>query len=651
MDFFEAEHRAKRRTDWLAVLFALAVSGTVLAVYAAVRVGCQAVLKRPFDALPAEFWNFELFWRVAATTLAVILIGSLYKTWTLRASASSIAVGLGGRLVDSNTRDPHERRLLNVVEEMAIASGTPVPAVHVLPGEAGINAFAMGLRPSDSGIAVTDGCLKLLTRDELQGVVAHEFSHLLNGDSRLNMRLMALVHGILVIGLIGSTILRSIGGSRDSGTRRKVSLSGISAVLFVGASLYIIGSVGVFFARLIKAAVSRQRELLADASGVQFTRNPEGLAGALKKIGGLDQGSKLVAPRAEEASHFFFAEGIGRWTQLMSTHPPLLERIRELDPQFRGELPPVGMEPVAVEQKLPYAAMAPAGAARAIPARPREVLASIGKLDDQHIAYAQSLLARLPQRVREAVREPWVARALVLALLLDRRSETRALQLKAVLSLGDAQLADQVARAAAILDTCPLETRLPILDLSLPALRRLSPAQSQGLRAAVDALARADSRLSLFEYTLECVLRRHLGVQFGTAPRAASSADVSFDRALSLVLSMLVHSGATDAGSAARAFSAACVTLSTSRPRPRLLPRQECSLGGLEVAVSRLAATAPRLRGEILAACVAAVASDGKVTIAEGELLRAVSESLGCPMPPLLPGQQLAANEDSASAA
>jgi Zn-dependent protease with chaperone function len=649
MDFFEAEHRAKRRTHWLAVLFMLAVSGTVLLVYTAAWIARQHFIGPSLQIVPGGFWDVNLFWNVALTTISVILIGSAYKTWQLRSSASSIAIGLGGRPIDPNTRDPHERRLLNVVEEMAIASGTPVPAVHVLPAEPGINAFAMGLRPSDSGIAVTDGCLKLLTRDEMQGVVAHEFSHLLNGDSRLNVRLMGLVHGILVIGLIGSAILRSIGSSRNSASRRKVNIGGISAVLFAGAALYVIGSVGVFFARLIKAAVSRQRELLADASGVQFTRNPEGLAGALKKIGGLDQGSKLVAPRAEEASHFFFAEGIGRWTQWMSTHPPLVERIRELDPQFRGELPSIGLEPVAVEQELPYAALASAAKAHAVPARPRDVLATIGKLDDQHIAYAQSLLARLPQRVRESVREPWVARALVLALLLDRRSETRALQLKAVLALGDAQLADQVARAATVLDTCPLETRLPILDLSLPALRRLSPAQSEQLRAAVDALAQADSRLSLFEYTLECVLRRHLGVEFATAPRIGSAAEVSFDQALSLVLSMLVHSGAVDPGSAARAFSAACLTLSANRPRPRLLSRQECSLGGLEGALSRLGATAPRLRGEILAACVAAVASDGKVTVAEGELLRAISESLGCPMPPLLPGQQVAAHPDAAA--
>src|SRR6266404_6358793 len=247
MDFFEEQHRARQRTGWLIVLFSLAVCRTVIA------------------------------------------------------SAESVVLGLGGRLVDSNARDPYERRLLNVVEEMAIASGVPVPAVYVLPGEPGINAFAVGLDVSRSAIAVTDGCLKLLSRDELQGVVAHEFSHLLNGDSRINLRLLGLVHGILVIGLIGSMLLRSSGRSDDSGKRSKISGGGLSAVLFIGACLYVIGSIGVLFTRLIKAAVSRQRELLADASGVQFTRNPAGLAGALKKIGGLDQGSKLVAPRAEEA--------------------------------------------------------------------------------------------------------------------------------------------------------------------------------------------------------------------------------------------------------------------------------------------------------------------------------------------------------------
>src|SRR6266436_2806066 len=447
MDFFEEQHRARRRTGWLIVLFSLAVCGTVIAVYAALKIALYSAWDLPFDQFPGQFWNGALFWRVAAYTVALIAAASLYKIRAVSASAESVVLGLGGRLVDSNAHDPYERRLLNVVEEMAIASGVPVPAVYVLPAEPGINALAVGLDVSRSAIAVTDGCLKLLSRDELQGVVAHELSHLLNGDSRINLRLLGLVHGILVIGLLGSMLLRTLGRLDDSGKRRKVG-GGLSIVVFVGASLYVIGSVGVFFTRLIKAAVSRQRELLADASGVQFTRNPAGLAGALKKIGGLDRGSRLLAARAEEASHFYFSEGMGRFTALMSTHPPLAERIRFLDPALQGEMPATMHSPVALEEEVPGVAAAVPGA-RGIAAQPRAVIASVGALSDQHIDYAQSLLARIPQRLRDSIREPWVARAVVLALLLDTNPETRAAQLKALLALGDPQLADHVSRASA----------------------------------------------------------------------------------------------------------------------------------------------------------------------------------------------------------
>jgi len=640
MDFFEEQHRARQRTGWLIVLFSLAVCGTVVAVYVAVKVAVHSAWDLPFDQFPGQFWNGALFWRVAAYTVALIAAASLYKIRAVSASAESVVLGLGGRPVDPNARDPYERRLLNVVEEMAIASGVPVPAVYVLPGEPGINAFAVGLDVSRSAIAVTDGCLKLLSRDELQGVVAHELSHLLNGDSRINLRLLGLVHGILVIGLLGSMLLRTLGRLDDSGKRRKIG-GGLSIVVFVGASLYVIGSVGVFFTRLIKAAVSRQRELLADASGVQFTRNPAGLAGALKKIGGLDRGSRLLAARAEEASHFYFSEGMGRFTALMSTHPPLAERIRFLDPAFQGEMPATMHSPVALEEEVPGVAAAVPGA-RGIAAQPRAVIASVGALSDQHIDYAQSLLARIPQRLRDSIREPWVARAVVLALLLDTNPETRAAQLKALLALGDPQLADHVSRASAALRTAPAEARLPILDLALPALRRLSSAQYGELRAAVDRLIRADSRIGLFEYTLQCVLLRHLAAHFEPKrPEPAGGPQIEVVGALSVLLSMLAHAGAADPAEAARAFEAARAQLSGDRFFPALLPREKLDLRALDRALGRLRDTAPRLRGDILRACVAAVATDGKVTIAEGELLRAVSDSLGCPMPPLLPGQHI----------
>lgn len=640
MDFFESEQRARRHTLWLIVLFGLAVCGTVLAVYAVAWAALQYGSQRALVRMPAQFWEGNLFWKVAAATATLIGSASLYKTRAVSASADSLALGLGGRLLDPNTREPYERRLLNVVEEMAIASGVPVPAVHVLPQEPGINAFAVGLDPSRSAIAVTDGCLKLLSRDELQGVVAHEFSHLLNGDSKISLRLLGLVHGILVIGLIGSILLRSAGRSDSSRFRRK--LGGSSALVFIGGCLYLVGSLGVFFTRLIKAAVSRERELLADASGVQFTRNPGGLAGALKKIGGLGPGSRLLAPRAEEASHFYFSEGVDHFLAMMSTHPPLAERIRLLDPEFQGEMPGGELKPVALADEIPgVAAAVPASAA--IPLQPRSVLASVGALGDQHIAYAQSLVARIPQRLRDGIREPWVARAVVLGLLLDDNPETRAAQLQGLLGFGNPQLADQVSRASTVLRTCPAEARLPIVDLALPALRRLSGAQYGELRDAVDRLIRADSRIGLFEYTLQRVLLRHLAAHFEPQRPRRAAPPMEAGDALSILLSMLAHAGAEDPPAATTAFAAACAELSRDRLRPALLPRERCGLPALDRALLRLADTAPRLRGDVLAACVAAVASDGKVTIAEGELLRAISDSLGCPMPPFLPGQRAVA--------
>src|SRR2546428_6298320 len=303
MDFFEEQERARSRTGWLILLFGLAVCGTVMAVYAAMRLALQYAFGRPLLGAFGQFWNGDLFWRVAANTVALIAAVSFFKIRALSASAYSVVLGLGGQLLDPNTNDPHQRRLLNVVEEMAIASGVPVPAVYLLPDEPGINALAVGLDASRSAIAVTDGCLKLLTRDELQGVVAHEFSHLLNGDSRINLRLLGLVHGILVIGLIGSKLLRSLGRSSDSGSRRKVNPGGLGVIVFVGVALYLIGSIGVFFTPLLQAPGCPEPAVHPHPAGGQFTRNAAGLVGALEEIGRLERRSQLVASGAQGARH------------------------------------------------------------------------------------------------------------------------------------------------------------------------------------------------------------------------------------------------------------------------------------------------------------------------------------------------------------
>lgn len=333
MDFFERQQTARRHTKRLEIYFALAVAGIVLMVYlvavlASAYVHSHSALRSSYNTYPTGFdlwWQPKLFLGASLGTVAFIFCASAWKTAQLAGGGSAVAEMLGGRPIDANTSDPDERKLLNVVEEMAIASGTPVPHVYVLPGERGINAFAAGHSTNDMVICATRGCLKLLSRDELQGVIGHEFSHILNGDMRLNLRLMGLLFGILCLALFGRILLYTRGGDRDR-----------NALPLFGLALLAIGGIGVFFGKLIKSAISRQREFLADASSVQFTRNPEGLAGALKKVGG--SSSLISDPNAEDASHFFFANGLTEsFSEMFSTHPPLDQRIRALQPNWDGK--------------------------------------------------------------------------------------------------------------------------------------------------------------------------------------------------------------------------------------------------------------------------------------------------------------------------
>jgi Zn-dependent protease with chaperone function len=337
MDFFQRQEIARRNTKLLEVYFVLAVIGIILTTYLAfaVFVGYLGLRHHAFQPT-SEYgflWNPKLFLGVSVGTLIVIIGGSVFKTSQLAGGGSAVAEMLGGRPISANTRDPDERKLLNVVEEMAIASGTPIPQVYVLPGEETINAFAAGHSTSDMVVCATHGCLKYLTRDELQGVVGHEFSHILNGDMKLNLRLMGLVFGILCIAMMGRILLDTRGSS--SRDRNPLPL--------VGLALLAIGGLGVFFGKLIKSAVSRQREFLADASSVQFTRNPAGLSSALQKVGGM--GSRIDDPNAEDASHFFFANGLREsFAGIFSTHPRLEDRIRALDPSWDGKFKSVDVQ-------------------------------------------------------------------------------------------------------------------------------------------------------------------------------------------------------------------------------------------------------------------------------------------------------------------
>ncbi len=530
---------------------------------------------------------------------------------------------------------------------MAIASGIPVPQAFVLPAERGINAFAAGFTPRDAVVAATRGCIERLTRDELQGVVAHEFSHILNGDMRLNIRLIGILNGILVIALIGYYTLRGMSRTHSSGSSRKKGGGG--AILLLAVALIIIGYIGVFFAKLIKAAVSRQRELLADAAAVQFTRYPPGLAGALRKIGGSVTGSFLAADEAEEASHLFFANGLrGSWVSLFATHPPLETRIRRLDPAWDGHFPHAtpafsadDADGAAVSRLGPQDAVSRlAAAARPrVALRPQGFMAQIGAPLPESLTQATRILASLPPELVDAARLPASAPAVVYGLLLHREPALREHQMELLgRRVGAAAVTGVRALLPCFAAVSP-EARLPLAQVVLPALRQLAAEEQRRLLATMDALVNADAQVDLFEYMLRRMLTRHLA---GGMPVAKTHpargrevhALLPLVPACQKLLSVLAWAGGGDSTAATAAYGTGMRELLIPN-LPPLLMSGECSLAEVDGALDALEHATLTVKKRVLTACVTCVLADGQATVAETELLRAVADSLDCPVSPL----------------
>jgi len=633
VDFFERQDKARRNTKLLVFYFSLAVLSLILAVNIAVSLIFTGFTAANSIDEPSIAWSRSelLFW-VTIGTLAVILIGSVFKSLQLARGGSAVAELLDGRLINSNTSDADERKLLNVVEEMSIASGVPVPQVYVMDGEAGINAFAAGHSASDAAISVTRGCMKMLSRDELQGVIGHEFSHILNGDMRVNLRLMGLVFGILCLTVIGRILIQTRG--------RKNPLP------LLGLALIIIGWAGVFFGRLIQAAVSRQREVLADASAVQFTRNSSGLAGALKKIGGLTCGSRINSPHAEEASHLFFANGLG--DSVFATHPPLVERIRALDPSFDGKFPRViqerdispapGAAQLSRPQQIPLA-QAEWDSFAAPFISQHAVIANIGQATTEHLRYAVDFHQAIPPGLEAAARDPLGAGALVCAFLLASEPATRRKQLEDLDRATSEAIRDEIMRVWPDTQSMPPQARIPLVDLALPALRRLSPQQFEQFRAATETLVASNSETDLFVYMLRKIVVRHLETYFFPEQRRVTQFYALRPLAsdCGVLLSATAYAGQENATKAYAAFGQGAESLSrAARSEIPCLPPDQCDLSHIDAALARLSQAVPQIKKNVLNACAQTVVADGVIQEGEAELLRAIADTLDCPVPPFV---------------
>jgi len=652
-NFFARQRAARKSCRNQITGFVIAVAAIVLVTTLAIRfvwylyIGTQAYTS--FDAGQAHgyqqrltdftFFDPAFFLFAAMIIIMVILAASLMKMSTLKKGGGAVAEMLGGRKIGPSTSDPAERRLVNVVEEMAIASGIPVPQIYVLDAERSINAFAAGIELRDAAVAVTRGALTGLTRDELQGVIGHEFSHILNGDSRLNVQLIGILFGILFMGIVGRKIV----------SQGRLSFRMGLPVIAGGISLMVIGYIGTFTGRLMQCAIARQREFLADASAVQFTRNPLGLAGALKKIGGSLSGSSIKSPEAEQASHLFFSESRqSRLFSFLATHPPLIDRIRLLDPSFDGKFTKIEEDaPTARPEYLsPFWGTALAGKSLRIPpgspllaAVPADVVTQVGQPSPEHVEHSRTLLSAIPGEIADAVKTPQGAACLIYALLMDDDAACREVQASALCRVmilqGQIEAVPVMARQLSGLNQ---NLRLPLIELAMPALRGLTSMEKRNFLLILRSFIHADGKVSLFELSVLWIIDRYLNPSENLFRSISlfSYSKVGLDIITLLgALASTGHPG--DRTQAQNAFHAGIARIpELEKLRPDFPFDENLSYEQVNGALTHLGDASFKIRESVIDACAYCAFADKMTTAGEGELLRVIALALECPLPPFM---------------
>ena len=648
MNFFAEQDRARRNTWVLLALMIVAIvslitlTTLVVSVFFYVAsnggdsVSMTGAIEQGLSQRPEQFLRSEIFVWSAVGILCVVVGGAGFKLLELGGHGYKVAQALGGTIIPPNSQEPGHRKVLNIVEEMAIASGNPVPHVYVLP-EQSINAFAAGTNNKNAVIGVTQGCIELLNREELQGVIAHEFSHIHNGDMRINLRLVALLHGILIIGLIGSYLLLS--GRYGRHGRRHYHRSrndNRGAQLGLGLALWILGYCGVFFGKLIKSAVSRQREFLADASAVQFTRNPEGIANALQKIGGHAHHALIEAPSAEAYSHFYFGQGVtSAFGRLTATHPPLETRIRRIqknwDGQFITPSAPPQQTHSTVSRVAPSSARAHAGEAieftgAASLAMAAQAIESIGNPTKQHLDQAQKTLASIPDKLLEAARDPYSARALIYALILPPMGtpehQTHLQWLKTEAHPTTLEALSNLVRPVKSLAADHI---IPLLEAAAPALQLQSKNQYQDFKTILSGLIKLDKTVSVKEW---CLFRSVtcLCEQRKLKERLALSHQT---RAASIILCKVIeHASSTDKKAQFEHLKKNAGAL----PLQWIAP-SDITLSTMDKAIRLLSQLRPLDKPKFLKLLAQAIFADDHVTEQEALLFKAVADLLNCPIP------------------
>ncbi|MEN6330520.1 MAG: M48 family metallopeptidase [Smithella sp.] len=657
-NFFTRQEQARSNCRNLVVVFIVALLAIIIAIYFAFRLICYINLSTNVFTTSETatnlmqrssflWWDPAIFILVFIGVILFIFTAGIIKMRQLQKGGGAVAKMLGGRCVAKSTNIPAERQLLNVVEEMAIAAGIPVPEVYILEKETGINAFAAGLTINDAAVAVTQGALEKLNRDELQGVVAHEFSHILNGDMRLNIQLMGIIYGILIVGIIGGEILDNH------------RISSKSIVLFIaGLLLTIIGYIGTFTGRLIQSAVSRQKEFLADASAVKFTRNPLGLASALKKIGGYIYGSQITSPTALQASHLFFGKSGSDFLfpDFLATHPPLSERILLLDPSFDGIYPRVegdGQTFPSIQRSSALSAMdnsdSPSPGLMPATVKATDIVDCVCSPNLSNLQRVSDILSSIPQQLKDMLNTPAGSAILIYALLTGNKCAERELQLSTIArsfaAPGNNEDFLYLCELAANLKD---EQKLPLVELALPSLRQLSVMERTNLLETVDSLIQADGEITLFEFSLQWIVQQYLSKNGKAFEKTGYSHISQVGYHILIVLRALANAGNRGNSDAAQlAFNAGVSRIpELACKSPDYYYTENINFVEINTALKKLNCSSFKIKQLIVDACAHCVFADKTVTAAEAELLRVISLALHCPLPPFTPHKSMISNTE-----
>ncbi len=622
MNFFHNQDIARRKTKYLVILYLLAVIALICLANVVIAF---CLLSTGNSSITRNFFSWERFGLVGLGVTATIVCAIVYKWISIGDGGRSVAESLGGSRIPPDSSRSDQRRILNVVEEMALASGMPVPPVYLMADERGINAFAAGKTVADAVIGITQGTLDQLNREQLQGVIGHEFSHILNGDMRLNMRLIALLNGILFIGGTGQFILR---GSRFTmGSSPSKRFSG-GRLALLGVAMVVIGWLGTFFGGLIKAAINRQREYLADASAVQFTRNPAGIADALKIIGGYSPGSRVLSAGACETSHMFIGNALSSFETVFNTHPPLEKRIEKLEPDWDGQM---------LSRKVVYRSPDKSGTVSVDPKRniaTTAILAGVlgGGLSPAGVEPLSSF-NRLPPKIVQGIKEPFAAMALVYALLLDADSKVRERQINILQSRGAQGVSEQSTEFAEELSGMDPALRFVLVEKAMPALKCFSKGQYISFKKILLLLIKEDKRVDLFEWCLLQVIKHYLGAEFGDNKVSEQKYKYINDVAdeFNLILSTIVYHGNMDEDIMVRAFNRGANGAGLYNAVQ--LDKKQCSMKKFTQAVTKLADCYPLLKLRILKGLLSCIEFDDKITAGEREIVTTIAAVMDSPMP------------------